>query len=89
MKKNKLYDEFEALATKLDLKILKGKGSFNGGVCTVNNEKVIVLNKLKPIEQRLRVLANSFVEFNLDDVYIVPALRAYIEEFRTLDLESV
>ena len=55
----------------------------------MNNEKVIVLNKLKPIEQRLRVLANSFVEFNLDDVYIVPALRAYIEEFRTLDLESV
>ena len=55
MKKNKLYDEFEALATKLDLKILKGKGSFNGGACIVNNEKVIVLNKLKPIEQRLRV----------------------------------
>ena len=89
MKKNKLYDEFESLATKLDLKILKGKGSFNGGVCIINNEKVIVLNKLKPIEQRLRVLANSFVELNLDDVYIIPALRAYIEEFRTLDLESV
>jgi hypothetical protein len=88
MKKNKLYDEFEALATKLDLKILKGKGSFNGGACIVNNEKVIVLNKLKPIEQRLRVLAHSFVESNLDDVYIVPALRAYIEEFRTLELKS-
>ena len=73
----------------LPIAFKKGKGSFNGGVCTVNNEKVIVLNKLKPIEQRLRVLANSFVEFNLDDVYIVPALRAYIEEFRTLDLESV
>jgi hypothetical protein len=86
MKKNKLYDEFEVLAEKLGLKILNGKGSFNGGICVVNEKKVIVLNKTKPIEQRLSVLANIFIEFNLEQIYLVPALRAYIEEFRTLKL---
>ena len=84
MKNEKLYDEFEDLAQRLGLKILKGKGNFSGGTCTVNDKTVIVVNKMKPIEQRLRTLANCFLEFDLNEVYIVPALRAYIEESRTL-----
>ena len=40
MKNNRLYTEFEELANKLGLKILKGKGNFHGGICIVNNEKV-------------------------------------------------
>ena len=86
MKKVKLYTEFEELGQRLGLKILKGKGDFSGGTCTVNNETVIVINKLKPMEQRLRILATSFLEFNLDEIYMVPALRAYIEESRLLNL---
>ena len=50
-----------------------------------NNDKtVIVVNKMKPIEQRLRTLAISFLEFDLNEIYMVPALRAYIEESRSL-----
>ena len=86
MKKVKLYTEFEELGQRLSLKILKGKGDFSGGTCTVNNETVIVINKMKPLEQRLRTLATSFLEFNLDEIYMVPALRAYIEESRLLNL---
>ena len=86
MKKVKLYTEFEQLGQRLGMKILKGRGDFSGGTCTVNNETVIVINKMKPMEQRLRTLATSFLEFNLDEIYIVPALRAYIEESRILNL---
>ena len=86
MKKVKLYTEFEELGQRLGLKILKGKGDFSGGTCTVNSETVIVINKMKPMEQRLRILATSFLEYNLDEIYMVPALRAYIEESRLLDL---
>ena len=86
MKKIKLYTEFEELGQRLGLKILKGKGDFSGGTCTVNNETVIVINKMKPMEQRLRILATSFLEFNLDEIYMIPALRAYIEESRILNL---
>ena len=86
MKKVKLYTEFEELGQRLGLKILKGKGDFSGGTCTVNNETFIVINKMKPMEQRLRILATSFLEFNLDEIYLVPALRAYIEESRLLNL---
>ena len=86
MKKVKLYTEFEELGQRLGLKILKGKGDFSGGTCTVNNKTVIVINKMKPMEQRLKTLATSFLEFNLDEIYMVPALRAYIEESRLLNL---
>ena len=84
MGKKKLYIEFELLAEKLDLKIIKDKGSFIGGVCIIKHKKVIVINKMKPLEQRLKVLANSFLSYNLDDIYMVPALRAYIEQIRSL-----
>ena len=67
MGNKKLYAEFELLAEKLDLKIIKDKGNFIGGVCIIKDEKVIVVNKMKPLEQRLRVLANSFLSYNLDD----------------------
>ena len=86
MKKVKLYTEFEQLGQRLGLKILKGRGDFSGGTCTVNSETVIVINKMKPMEQRLRTLATSFLEFNLDEIYMIPALRAYIEESRILNL---
>tara|TARA_Y100001970_G_scaffold254753_1_gene330832 strand:+ start:198 stop:458 length:261 start_codon:yes stop_codon:yes gene_type:complete len=86
VKKEKLFTEFEELAKRLGVKILKGRGNFTGGNCVVNDEPVIVVNNMKPIEHRLKTLANSFLEYNLDNIYVVPALRAYIEESRSLDL---
>ena len=85
MKNNELLDEFHLLAEKLDVKIMKGKGDFSGGSCTVNNEKVIVINNGKPIEQRLNILASCFKDYNLDGLFIVPALREYIKDFNILD----
>ena len=86
MKKEKLYTEFENLAEKLGLRVIKGKGDFQGGSCIIKDEKVIVVNKRKPIEQKLKILASCFNKIDLNGVYIVPALRAYIEDSDTLDL---
>ena len=86
MNKKKLYAEFELLAKKLNLKIINDRGSFVGGICMIKDEKVIVVNKMKPLEQRLKVLASSFLSYDLDDIYMVPALRAYIEQFRSLHM---
>ena len=41
----KLYAEFELLAEKLNLKIIKDRGNFVGGICMIKDEKVIVVNK--------------------------------------------
>ena len=69
MKKEKLYNEFEQLIQRLGLRILRGKGDFAGGTCTVNSEKVVVLNKLKPLEQRLKILVQSVSEYDLEEYH--------------------
>ncbi|MBT3299694.1 MAG: hypothetical protein HN657_06800 [Candidatus Marinimicrobia bacterium] len=86
MKKKQLFEEFEMLSEKLGVKIIKGKGNFVGGTCHVNDEKVVVINKSKPIEQHLRILAISFLEWDLEGIFLVPALRAYIDKVNTLNL---
>ena len=60
MNKDKLYNEFEDLAVKLGMRIIKGKGDFKGGACILKDEKIIVVNKRKPMEQKLKVLASCF-----------------------------
>ncbi len=77
-----LLELFEDLAERLDIRLVNGKGSFQGGPCLVNGERVIVINKQKPVEQRLRVLAESFGNMDLSDVYLKPVLRAYISDYR-------
>ena len=85
MKNKDLLEEFHLLAEKLEIKILKGTGDFLGGSCIVNNEQVIVINKSKPIEQRLNTLASCFNEFDLEGVFLLPALREYIDNVNKLD----
>tara|TARA_B100000029_G_C17609848_1_gene969161 strand:+ start:7291 stop:7545 length:255 start_codon:yes stop_codon:yes gene_type:complete len=78
MKQDYLYDQFEKLADKLNITILQGKGDFEGGFCTLNGDQFVVLNKSRPLEQRLRVLAISFGDLDLEEQYILPVLRKFI-----------
>ena len=56
----KLITLFEELADKLNIKLLQDKGDFTGGSCLVKDENFIVVNKRKPVEQRLKILAQEF-----------------------------
>ena len=85
MKNKELLEEFHLLAEKLGIKIIKSKGDFLGGSCMVNNEKVIVINNSNPIEQRLNTLASCFKEYNLEGLFLIPALREYIDNVNKLD----
>jgi len=59
--------------------LIEGEGDFVGGYCTVNGDQFVVLNKLKPLGQRLRILADSFRKLDIQSRYIIPALRDFIE----------
>ena len=69
---------FEELADKMNINIVHGKGDFVGGMWSINDEAFLVLNKLKPIDQRLSVLATEFSKINLSNVFIPPILREFI-----------
>ena len=60
MKLKKILQELEDLAEIIEIEIIYGKGDFQGGYCTLKKEKIIVINKLKPIEQQLQALVQAF-----------------------------
>ncbi len=79
MKPEELYNHFEELSDQLNVTILEGKGDFEGGYCTVNGDQFVVLNKTRPLAQRLRILAVSFGALDLKDRYMVPVLREFVD----------
>ena len=80
MKPEQLFFQFEELARRLEIRLVEDRGNFTGGGCRLQNETCIVLNKHRPIEQKLRVLALAFAELDLSTVYLMPVLRAYIDD---------
>jgi len=78
MKPSTIYQEFEKLAELLKVKIIQEKGNFKGGYCILEKEKVIVINKLKPIEQRIKSLAQAFSQLDISNIHMKPAIREFI-----------
>ena len=79
MKPNKLFQELEDIAETLNIKIIQEKGNFEGGYCLLEKEKIIIINKLKPIEQRIQALTKAFSRLDLSQIYLKPAIREIIE----------
>ena len=79
MKPNKIFQELEGIAEILDIKIIQEKGNFKGGYCLFEKEKIIVINKLKPVEQQVRALAKAFSRLDTSEIIRKPAVRRFIE----------
>lgn len=67
------------MADQLEIKIIQGKGNFNGGYCILEDEPVIVLNKNKPIEQRIKKLAEIFSKLDVSNFSVKPIIREMID----------
>ena len=57
---------------------MQEKGNCNGGYCLLEKERIIVVNKLKPLEQRIRALAQAFSQLDISKLYIKPVIRDMI-----------
>ena len=78
LKPKKIYAELKDLIDKLDYRLILDNGNFDSGYCLLEDERVIVINKNKPYESRVRVLCEILASINLDDIYIKPRLRELI-----------
>ena len=79
MKPTIIFQEFEKLAEALGVKIVQEKGNFRGGYCHLEKEGIIVVNKLNPIEQRIRALENAFSRLDISKIYMKPVIRSIID----------
>ena len=79
MKTEQILSELEDVARRLGIDVRVERGGFRGGLCTIDDEQVIVLNKRQPVESRLAVLAASLKELPVDTVFMRPAVREALE----------
>jgi hypothetical protein len=80
MKHEDLIQELQGLAGQLGVAVRYEKGDFDGGFCILKAEKILVVNKRLTPVRKASVLALGMHAIGIDDVYVKPALRAYIED---------
>lgn len=80
MKHEEMINELQDIARQLGVTVRYEKGDFEGGYCILKTERVMLVNRrLLPVRKAM-VLAVALHEIGLDDVFIKPAVRAYIED---------
>ena len=80
MNPEELIEELHNLAQQLGVEVRYEKGDFDGGFCILKEEKVLVVNKRLAPNRKASVLALGMQAIGLDNVYLKPVLRAYIED---------
>ena len=75
-----IMQDLKSLALQMGAKVRFERGDFKGGYCIVKEDKVIVINKLSPLQRKVIILAAALKELGIDEIYLPPKLREVIEE---------
>lgn len=79
MKPEQILTALEDVARRLGVDVRIERGGFRGGLCLIDDEQVIVLNKRQPVEARISILAESLKSLPVDTVFMRPAVREALE----------
>lgn len=79
MKPDKLLLELEQLLEQAGYTLRKERGAFRGDECIIEGNKLVVVNKNKPVEAQLGTMARVLSQIELSNVYIKPAVRKHLE----------
>ncbi len=80
MTQDQLLKELEELAEKSGIALRYEKGDFDGGFCVLKAERIIVINKRLAHQKRTSILAQAMAEVGIEEVYLKPAVREFIED---------
>lgn len=75
-----MVKELEVLAANSGIGLRYEKGDFEGGYCVLKDERLIVVNKKLPPARRASILAQGLAEIGIDELYLKPAVREFIED---------
>lgn len=90
MKPEKIYHELKELAEKLGLQVSEQNFRKTGmhvrsGMCKVKDQDHCLIDKHLKLKQKIEVLAECIVELPHESVYVVPAVRDYLEQFKPIN----
>lgn len=80
MKDDEILAGLEKLVESLGIQLRYEKGDFGGGYCVLKEKRMLIANSALSPAQRIKVLASELAAMNLDDIFVLPALREVIAE---------
>lgn len=79
MKPEKFLLELEQILEQAGYTLRKERGTFRGDECIIEGQKLVVVNKNKPIQSQLGTMGRVLGQIELAGVYIKPAVRKKLE----------
>jgi hypothetical protein len=80
MKHEELIAELEQLAAQLGITVRYEKGDFEGGYCILKTERILLINRRLMPNKKASVCALALNEIGIDNLFIKPAVRDFIED---------
>jgi hypothetical protein len=80
MTPEELLAELEDTARDLNAKIRYEKGDFDGGYCVLREQRIIVINRKLSVNKKVSVISLALGELGIENVFIKPAVRMFIED---------
>lgn len=80
MRHEALIQELQELAVQLGVTVRWERGDFEGGYCVLRDTRILLVNRRLAPVRKASVLALGLHEMGLDNVFLKPALREYIED---------
>jgi hypothetical protein len=84
MTSEQLYEHLENLARQLGISIRYEDLSHpelkaTSGLCKIKGKEYYIMDRSKPLEKRIALLADCLGQMNLEGVYMLPALRSFLK----------
>jgi hypothetical protein len=75
-----------ALAEKLNITVSEQNLRISGinvksGLCRVKGKDLFIMDKNKSVYKKNKILARCLSKMSYDDIYIVPAIRDFLQKF--------
>ena len=89
MKPDKIYLELKQLAEKLGLQVSEQNFRKTGihvksGVCKVKGQDHCLIDKHLKLKHKVEALAECIATLPHESIYVVPAVREYLEQFKPI-----
>jgi hypothetical protein len=87
MKPSEIYQHLKDIAMKVDIAVsehnLRATGiNARSGLCRVRGKQRFIMDKHLTQREKIDLLGESMAKLPLDDIYIVPSVRKFLDRFR-------
>jgi len=79
MKQTEILEELEQVAERAGVRVRYERADFTAGSCTLHGEAMIIVNSKLSLRERVRALAREVARLDLEEIFIHPEVRRYLE----------